>query len=90
MRLSFLTSPRMAHRWRYPQKLHALPGGSGSACAPVCTACISHLPQNIKHNLVAFQELVDMAEEQGITNAQLAVTWAANIGPHIIPIPGSS
>ncbi|KAF8323701.1 aldo/keto reductase [Clavulina sp. PMI_390] len=40
------------------------------------------------------QKIVDtismLAKKKGITNAQLCLAWVASLGPHVIPLPGSS
>ncbi|KAF8317879.1 Aldo/keto reductase [Clavulina sp. PMI_390] len=40
------------------------------------------------------QKIVDtislLAKKKGVTNAQLCLAWIASLGPHVIPLPGSS
>lgn len=31
-----------------------------------------------------------IAEKKNITPAQLSIAWVAALGPHVIPLPGSS
>lgn len=46
--------------------------------------------QNFNHNLALVSALEAIASNKGITAAQLCIAWVASLGPHIVPIPGSS
>jgi len=41
-----------------------------------------------KENIV--DALTAIARKKGISNAQLAIAWVSSLGPHIVPLPGSS
>ncbi|KAJ6588747.1 aldo/keto reductase, partial [Mycena capillaripes] len=45
---------------------------------------------NLDHNLRLVSALPALAEKKGVTPAQLAIAWVAALGPHVIPLPGSS
>ncbi|KAJ7869163.1 aldo/keto reductase [Mycena olivaceomarginata] len=45
---------------------------------------------NLEHNLQVVSALPELAAKKGVTPAQLAIAWVAALGPHIIPLPGSS
>ncbi|KAK7055554.1 Aldo/keto reductase [Favolaschia claudopus] len=45
---------------------------------------------NIEHNLDIVSILPKIAAENGVTQAQIAIAWVASLGPHVIPLPGSS
>ncbi|KAJ7640836.1 aldo/keto reductase [Mycena polygramma] len=45
---------------------------------------------NLEHNLQLVSKLFALAEKKGVTAAQLAIAWVAALGPHVIPLPGSS
>ncbi|KAF8307612.1 aldo/keto reductase [Clavulina sp. PMI_390] len=34
--------------------------------------------------------ITEFANKKGVTNAQLCIAWVASLGPHVIPLPGSS
>jgi pyridoxine 4-dehydrogenase len=52
---------------------------------------IRHLkPQNLSHNAKIAHALKEIANERGVTPAQLAIAWVAALGSHVIPLPGSS
>jgi pyridoxine 4-dehydrogenase len=46
--------------------------------------------QNFDHNLELVRSLSAFAKQKGVTPAQLAISWVAQLGPHVIPLPGSS
>ncbi|EMD38423.1 hypothetical protein CERSUDRAFT_113579 [Gelatoporia subvermispora B] len=47
-------------------------------------------PENFKHNLQLVDALKAIAERKNITPAQLCIAWVSNLGPHVLPLPGSS
>ncbi|KAG8988710.1 hypothetical protein FRB90_002595 [Tulasnella sp. 427] len=44
----------------------------------------------LAHNQKIVDVLTAIAEKKGLTNAQLSLAWVSNLGPHMVPIPGSS
>lgn len=44
----------------------------------------------MEHNQKIVDALATLARSKGITPAQLSLAWVSNLGPHIVPIPGSS
>ncbi|KAL6300909.1 aldo/keto reductase [Sparassis latifolia] len=46
--------------------------------------------ENLAHNLTLVDALKAIAEKKGVTPAQLSLAWVCSLGPHIVPIPGSS
>ncbi|RDX56629.1 aldo/keto reductase [Lentinus brumalis] len=46
--------------------------------------------ENLKANLAITEALKTIAARKGITPAQLSIAWVASLGPHMIPLPGSS
>ncbi|EAU87803.1 aldo/keto reductase [Coprinopsis cinerea okayama7 len=46
--------------------------------------------ENIKHNMAIVDALVGIAKKKEITPAQLSIAWVRHLGPHVIPLPGSS
>ncbi|KAG8939270.1 hypothetical protein FRC04_006734 [Tulasnella sp. 424] len=44
----------------------------------------------LAHNQKIVDALAAIAEKKGLTNAQLCLAWVSNLGPQIVPIPGSS
>jgi aryl-alcohol dehydrogenase-like predicted oxidoreductase len=44
---------------------------------------------NFQKNLELVDELNAMAQEKGVTSAQLALAWLLTRGDHVVPIPGS-
>ncbi|KAG8908121.1 hypothetical protein FRB99_000149 [Tulasnella sp. 403] len=42
------------------------------------------------HNQKLVDALSKIAERKGVTNAQLCLAWVLSLGPHVVPIPGSS
>ncbi|EJD07504.1 aldo/keto reductase [Fomitiporia mediterranea MF3/22] len=46
--------------------------------------------ENMKHNQAIVDGVKSLAEKKGITPAQLCITWVSALGPHVVPIPGSS
>jgi aryl-alcohol dehydrogenase-like predicted oxidoreductase len=47
-------------------------------------------PQNWPHNLELIERFVALAEEAGVTPAQLALHWALSRGEHVHIIPGTT
>ncbi|KAF7325320.1 Aldo/keto reductase [Mycena venus] len=45
---------------------------------------------NLEHNVSVVSVLPELAAKKGVTPAQLAIAWVAALGPHVIPLPGSS
>ncbi|KAJ7352011.1 aldo/keto reductase [Mycena albidolilacea] len=46
--------------------------------------------ETLAHNLRLVSALPELAAKKGVTPAQLAIAWVAALGPHVIPLPGSS
>lgn len=46
--------------------------------------------ENFDHNMAIVEGLKAVAEKKGITPAQLCIAWVSALGPHVIPLPGSS
>ena len=46
--------------------------------------------QNLKHNFAIVDALSKIATRKGITPAQLSIAWVSALGPHVVPLPGSS
>jgi len=46
--------------------------------------------ENFDHNMKLVNGLKAIAEKNSITAAQLSLAWVCSLGPHVIPIPGSS
>ncbi|KAI0718587.1 aldo/keto reductase [Cerioporus squamosus] len=46
--------------------------------------------ENLKANLAITEGLKAIAAREGITPALLSIAWVASLGPHMIPLPGSS
>ncbi|KIO25247.1 hypothetical protein M407DRAFT_244126 [Tulasnella calospora MUT 4182] len=44
----------------------------------------------LAHNQKIVDALSAIAQKKGVTNAQLSLAWVSNLGPHMVPIPGSS
>lgn len=44
---------------------------------------------NLKFNQHLVEALVEIAQDEGATPAQVALAWVLSRGPHIIPIPGT-
>ncbi|KAF7325317.1 Aldo keto reductase [Mycena venus] len=44
----------------------------------------------LAHNMSLVSALPELAAQKGVTPAQLAIAWVAALGPHVIPLPGSS
>ena len=44
----------------------------------------------MKHNMSIVNGLKALADKKGATTAQLCIAWVASLGPHLVPIPGSS
>ncbi len=47
-------------------------------------------PENFSRNLVFFEALQEIAQQQGCTMAQLGLAWLLKLGQDIIPIPGTT
>ncbi|KAN0088007.1 NADP-dependent oxidoreductase domain containing protein [Tylopilus felleus] len=45
---------------------------------------------NLRHNFAIVDKLTELAKKKNITPAQLAIAWVSSLGPHVIPLPGSS
>ncbi|KAG9315696.1 NADP-dependent oxidoreductase domain-containing protein [Chiua virens] len=45
---------------------------------------------NLKHNAVLVDAFTEIAQKKNVTTAQLCIGWVSSLGPHVIPIPGSS
>ncbi|PCH38099.1 aldo/keto reductase [Wolfiporia cocos MD-104 SS10] len=43
-----------------------------------------------KHNMAIVEALKAIAERKKITPAQLCIAWVGALGPHVLPLPGSS
>ncbi|KAI0061091.1 aldo/keto reductase [Artomyces pyxidatus] len=46
--------------------------------------------ENMRHNFAIVDALKAIADKKGITPAQLSIAWVSSLGPHVIPLPGSS
>ncbi|KAF9227548.1 Aldo/keto reductase [Gyrodon lividus] len=46
--------------------------------------------ENIKHNFAIVDALTEIAQKKKVTSAQLSIAWVSSLGPHVIPLPGSS
>jgi aryl-alcohol dehydrogenase-like predicted oxidoreductase len=44
---------------------------------------------NLEQNLTLARRVRELAEERGITPAQLALAWVLHRGEHVVPIPGT-
>lgn len=53
-------------------------------------ASLTTIHQNFKHNMAIVEGIKAIAEKKGVTPAQLSIAWVAALGPHVIPLPGSS
>ncbi|KAG8214901.1 NADP-dependent oxidoreductase domain-containing protein [Butyriboletus roseoflavus] len=53
-----------------------------------------HMPrfqeENLRHNFAIVDALTELATKKNITPAQLSIAWVSSLGPHVIPLPGSS
>jgi len=47
-------------------------------------------PEAQKTNVKIRDSLTKISTKLGITNVQLCLAWVASLGPHVIPLPGSS
>ncbi|KAL5524939.1 hypothetical protein ACEPAF_8808 [Sanghuangporus sanghuang] len=45
---------------------------------------------NFKHNAGIIEGVQAIAKQKGVTPAQLCIAWVSALGPHVVPIPGSS
>ncbi|KIM80754.1 hypothetical protein PILCRDRAFT_822023 [Piloderma croceum F 1598] len=46
--------------------------------------------ENMKHNIMLVDALTAIAKKKGVTPAQLSIAWVSSLGPHVVPLPGSS
>lgn len=46
--------------------------------------------ENFKHNLELVAALEAMAKKKGVSVSTLTLSWVANLGPKVIPLPGSA
>jgi len=46
--------------------------------------------ENLDSNLAVVKHISTIAEKKGVTPSQLSIAWVASLGPHMIPLPGSS
>ncbi|KAJ3893967.1 aldo/keto reductase [Lentinula edodes] len=46
--------------------------------------------ENFKANWAIVEGLQVIAKKKGVTPAQLSIAWVASLGPHMLPLPGSS
>ncbi|KIK23398.1 hypothetical protein PISMIDRAFT_679360 [Pisolithus microcarpus 441] len=44
----------------------------------------------MRHNFAIVDALSDIAKKKNVTSAQLSIAWVGALGPHVIPLPGSS
>jgi len=44
----------------------------------------------MKANYAFAEEISELAQKKGITPAQFCIAWVSALGPHVIPLPGSS
>ncbi|KAG8721520.1 hypothetical protein FRC08_012396 [Ceratobasidium sp. 394] len=44
----------------------------------------------IQKNMNIVKALTEIADKKGVTPAQLCLAWVSALGPHVVPIPGSS
>ncbi|KIJ38065.1 hypothetical protein M422DRAFT_33413 [Sphaerobolus stellatus SS14] len=49
-----------------------------------------HQTKNFPHNLTLVDALKTIAAKKGVSPGQLALAWVRSLGPHMLPIPGSS
>ncbi|KAF8575217.1 aldo/keto reductase [Ramaria rubella] len=47
-------------------------------------------PENFSHNLQLVDRLTEVAKAKGVTPGQLSIAWVLSLGPHMLPLPGSS
>jgi len=47
-------------------------------------------PEALEANAKVRDSLTKISTKLGITNAQLCLAWVASLGPHVVPLPGSS
>ncbi|KAL5514680.1 hypothetical protein ACEPAG_1996 [Sanghuangporus baumii] len=46
--------------------------------------------ENFKHNMAIVESIQGIAAKKDVTPAQLCIAWICALGPHVVPIPGSS
>jgi pyridoxine 4-dehydrogenase len=46
--------------------------------------------EHFKSNWGIVEGLQSVAGKKGVTPAQLSIAWVASLGPHMLPLPGSS
>ncbi|KAH9842661.1 aldo/keto reductase [Rhodofomes roseus] len=51
---------------------------------------MTRFKQYFDQNLASANAIRAIAEKKGVTPAQLAIAWVAQLGPHVLPLPGSS
>lgn len=44
----------------------------------------------MRHNFAIVDALSEIARKKNVTPAQLSIAWVSALGPHVIPLPGSS
>ncbi|KAI6036118.1 aldo/keto reductase [Pisolithus microcarpus] len=44
----------------------------------------------MRHNFTIVDALSEIAKKKNVTPAQLSIAWVGALGPHVIPLPGSS
>ncbi|KAI6117681.1 NADP-dependent oxidoreductase domain-containing protein [Pisolithus croceorrhizus] len=44
----------------------------------------------MRHNFAVVDALSEIAKKKNVTPAQLSIAWVGALGPHVIPLPGSS
>lgn len=69
--------------WFSAEVMDAVPSNSN-----ILTSCHEH--QNLEKNKKSAQALIEIAKKKNITPAQLCLAWVSSLGPHVVPIPGSS
>ena len=47
-------------------------------------------PENLAHNATLVAEVRQLAEERGVTPAQLSLAWVSSQGGDVVPIPGTT
>lgn len=76
-------------KW-YTSPLDTLPGRGAQIFHSEYSKLTRIYLKTAKKN-AAFVEMVSkLAEKKGITPAQFCIAWVSSLGPHMIPLPGSS
>jgi pyridoxine 4-dehydrogenase len=78
-----------ASRGRSCQALDTLPGRRMWRATLPYSLLTSEL-QNLAHHLKIAETLKEIGAKKGATPAQLSIAWVSALGPHVIPLPGSS